>query len=126
MGFVLLEGGDDFSGGMATADRRAMEVCGGSRAPVRIIPAAAAPDQNHARAGAKATAWFQALGAADVKAVGIIDRASAERRDLADEVANARLVFLLGGNRPDERWAGRALDGIRKGGRHPLPPQQCR
>lgn len=97
MGFVLLEGGNEFNGGMAAVDLRAMEVCGGRRASVRIIPAAAAPDQNHVGAGAKATAWFQALGAADVKAVGIIDRASAERQDLADEVANASLVFLLGG-----------------------------
>lgn len=97
MSFVLLEGGNEFNGGMAAADRRALEVCGGRRAPVRIIPAAAAPDQNHARAGAKATAWFQALGAADVKTVAIIDRAAAERQDLTDEVAKARLVFLLGG-----------------------------
>jgi cyanophycinase len=122
MGFVLLEGGNEFNAGMAAADRRAMEVCGGSRAPVRIIPAAAAPDLNHTRAGATATAWFQALGAADVKAVGIIDRASAERRDLADEVANARLVFLLGGfprhlaNCLSGSRAGRAMLNARRSG----------
>jgi cyanophycinase len=97
MGFVLLEGGNEFSAGMAAADRRAMEVCGGCAAPVRIVAAAAAPDNNHIRAGEKATAWFQSLGALDVKAVDITDRASAERRDFADEVANARLVFLPGG-----------------------------
>jgi cyanophycinase len=97
MGFVLLEGGNEFSGAMDAPDRRAIELCGGNRVPVRIIPAAAAPDQNQARAGANGTAWFQSLGAADVKALDIIDRASADRLDLAAEVEGARLVFLLGG-----------------------------
>lgn len=97
MGFVLLEGGREFNAGMAAADKRAMAVCGGRAQPVRIIPAAAAPDNNDVRAAANGVGWFQGLGAADVRAVDIIDRASAERPELAKEVERARLVFVLGG-----------------------------
>jgi cyanophycinase len=97
MGFVLLEGGREFNAGMAAADERAMAVCGGRAQPVRIIPAAAAPDDNHGRAAANGVVWFQSLGATDVRAVAIIDRASADRPDLAKEIERARLVFVLGG-----------------------------
>ena len=97
MGFVLLEGGSEFNAGMAAADKRAMAVCGGRAQPIRIIPAAAAPDNNHARAAANGVGWFQSLGAADVQAVDIIDRASADRPDLAKAIERARLVFMLGG-----------------------------
>ena len=97
MGFVLLEGGREFNAGMAAADERAMAVCGGRAQPVRIIPAAAAPNDNHAAAAANGVGWFQSLGAADVRAVDIIDRASADRPDLAKEIERARLVFMLGG-----------------------------
>jgi cyanophycinase len=97
MGFILLEGGSEFTAGMAAADERAMALCGGRTQPVRIIPAAAAPDNNHAAAAANGVGWFQGLGAADVRAVDIIDRASADRPDLAREIERARLVFVLGG-----------------------------
>ena len=97
MGFVLLEGGREFNAGMAAADKRAMVVCGGRAQPIRIIPAAAAPDNNHGRATANGVGWFQSLGAADVRAVDVIDRASADRSDLAKEIERARLVFVLGG-----------------------------
>jgi cyanophycinase len=97
MSFVLLEGGREFKAGMAAADERAISVCGGRAQPVRIIPAAAAPDNNHTAAAANGVGWFQSLGAADVRAVDIIDRASADRPDLAKEIERARLVFVLGG-----------------------------
>jgi cyanophycinase len=97
MGFVLLEGGREFNAGMAAADERAMAVCGGRAQPIRIIPAAAAPNDNHGRAAANGVSWFQNLGATDVRAVDIIDRASADRPDLAKEIERARLVFMLGG-----------------------------
>ena len=97
MGFVLLEGGREFNAGMAAADERAMAVCGGRAQPVRIIPAAAAPDNNHGHAAANGVDWFRGLGAADVRAVDIIDRASADLPGLAKEIEYARLVFMLGG-----------------------------
>jgi cyanophycinase len=97
MGIVLLEGGREFNAGMTAADERAMAVCGGRAQPVRIIPAAAAPDNNHTAAAANGVSWFQGLGATDVRAIDIIDRASADRPDLAKEIERARLVFVLGG-----------------------------
>ena len=97
MGFVLLEGGNEFMAGMAPVDERAMAAAGGPSAPVRIVPAAAAPDHNDRRAGANGVAWFEKLGAADVRSIPVIDRASAGRPELAEELEAAKVVFLLGG-----------------------------
>jgi cyanophycinase len=97
MGFVLLEGGNEFNAKMTAADERAIAACGGRSMPIRIIPAAAAPDGNHARAGAHGVDWFKGLGATDVKVLDIIDCASAGRPDLALDLERARLVFMLGG-----------------------------
>lgn len=97
MGFLLLEGGNEFQGHMQAADQRALSLCGDRGTRVRIVPTAAAPDGNHRRAGANGVRWFQGLGAACVRAVDLIDRASADRSDLAAEIETAGLVFLLGG-----------------------------
>ncbi len=97
MGFVLLEGGREFSGAMRAADECALVLCGGASAPVRIVPAAAAPDANHLAAGQNGVRWFKRLGATDVRALGIIDPASAQRPDMSAELETARLIFLLGG-----------------------------
>jgi cyanophycinase len=96
-GYLLLAGGAEFGGGMATVDRRALELAGGLAAPVRIIPTAAAPDGNHARAGANGVRWFRSLGAADVESVALLDRASASYPDICAALKTARLVYLLGG-----------------------------
>lgn len=96
-GYLLLEGGAEFGGQMAQADRRALELAGGSAVPVRILPTAAAPDQNHQRAGKHGVNWFQSLGASDVAAIPVIDSASANEAVLADEIRSARLIYLLGG-----------------------------
>jgi cyanophycinase len=97
VGFMVLEGGAEFGGLMAEVDRRALDLAGGSQAPVRIIPTAAAPDSNHQRAGQNGVRWFQQLGATDVVALPLIDRASAQDKGLAADLAAARLIFLLGG-----------------------------
>jgi cyanophycinase len=97
MGLILLEGGNEFHAGMAASDERAMAISGGKSAAIRIIPAAAAPDDNDLRAGSQAVAWFHSLGAVDVRAVPVIDRASADRPELARELQAARFVFMLGG-----------------------------
>lgn len=96
-GYLLLEGGAEFGGQMALADQRALELAGGPGAPTRIIPTAAAPDQNHQRAGKNGVRWFRALGASDVAAIPVIDTASANDPALAGEVGRARLIYLLGG-----------------------------
>lgn len=109
-GSVVLEGGGEFGGIMAEVDRRAIALAGGPAAPVRVIPAAAAPDQNHQRAGQNGVRWFRQLGAADVAVTPLIDRASAQDQALADDLARARLIFLLGGF---PRYLGETLAGTR-------------
>ena len=94
---LLLQGGAEFGGDMRASDLAALARCGGMAAPVRIIPAAAAPDNNHARAGENGMRWFRALGATDVRVVALIDRPSAEARTIADELRHGRLIYLLGG-----------------------------
>ena len=96
-GYILLAGGAEFGGGMDAADRRALALAGKPDAPVRIIPAAAAPDNNHRRAGANGVRWFRSLGATNVDVVEVIDDRSAADPDLADELRSARLIYLLGG-----------------------------
>jgi cyanophycinase len=116
VGHVLIEGGNEFNGGMAAGDRGAIALAGGPHAPIRIIPAAAAPDHNDLRAGENGVRWFKELGATDVRSLPILDRVSADRSDLAGEVKAARIVFLLGGftRYLAETLAGsRAWDAIR-------------
>ena len=97
MGFIALEGGAEFGGRMKAVDLRAISLAGGRDRPIRIIPAAAAPDKNHRRAGQNGIDWFEQLGASDVRALELIDRQSADDPKIASELARARLIYLLGG-----------------------------
>jgi len=97
MGYLLLEGGAEFGGGMSEPDLRAIELAGGFDAPIVIIPTAAAPDNNHRRAGGNGLRWFQRLGAKNVQAIDVIDRASANDPALAASIRTSKLVYLLGG-----------------------------
>jgi len=65
--------------------------------PIRIIPTAAAPDDNHERAGNNGVRWFKGLGAKDVRSVPLVDRASANDATLAQSLRAARLIYLVGG-----------------------------
>jgi cyanophycinase len=96
-GYLLLEGGAEFGGLMVQPDTRALELAGGPAAPLSIIPTAAAPDNNHQRAGNNGARWFRSLGAANVAVVPIIDAASANDPTLAEQVRRSRLIYLLGG-----------------------------
>jgi cyanophycinase len=96
-GHILLEGGAEFGGRMAAPDRRAIELAGGPGARISIIPAAAAPDRNHERAGANGVRWFRSLGARSVAALPLIDRASADRPEVVAALRESRLIYLLGG-----------------------------
>ena len=96
-GHILLEGGAEFGGRMAEPDRRAIELAGGPGARISIIPAAAAPDRNHQRAGANGVRWFRGLGAQHVAALPLIDRDSAERPEVVAALRESRLIYLLGG-----------------------------
>jgi len=97
MGYILLAGGAEFSGRMAKPDRRAIELAGGFGASISIIPAAAAPDNNHERAGQNGVDWFKNLGAVNVSALPLIDRTSADDPAVADALRQSRLIYLPGG-----------------------------
>lgn len=97
VGYILLAGGAEFGGAMALADRRAIELAGGSNAPVSIVPAAAAPDKNHERAGQNGVDWFKKLGAVDVAVLPLIDRESADDKTVVHALLRSRLIYMLGG-----------------------------
>jgi len=97
MGYLLLEGGAEFGGRMREPDLRAIELAGGFDAAIRIIPTAAAPDNNHQRAGNNGIHWFESLGAKDVLSIPLIDNLSANDESLAESLRSAKLIYMLGG-----------------------------
>jgi cyanophycinase len=82
---------------MAEPDLRAIELAGGVNAQISIIPTAAAPDHNHERAGRNGVRWFESLGARNVAALPLIDRASADSPAIVAALRESRLIYLLGG-----------------------------
>ena len=97
MAYFLLEGGSEFGGHMSEPDLRAIELAGGSRASIVILPTAAAPDHNHLRAGRNGQRWFESLGASRVDVVPVTDKPSADNPDFVTRIATANLIYLLGG-----------------------------
>lgn len=97
MGYLLLEGGSEFGGRMRDPDIRAIELAGGFDVPIRIIPTAAAPDNNHQRAANNGIRWFQSLGAKDVLSVPLITKIRADDKNIAQSLQEAKLIYLLGG-----------------------------
>lgn len=96
-GYILLEGGAEFGGRMADPDRRALELAGGLETRVCILPTAAAPDNNHHRAGENGRRWFTGLDAQHVEVLPLLNRADADRPEIAAALAGAGLIYLLGG-----------------------------
>lgn len=96
-GYLVLQGGSEFNGMMRRSDLRALELAGGPNAKVAIIPTAAAPDNNHERAGTNGLKWFQSLGANKVVVLPLIDRDSAEDATITAQLHRSRLIYLLGG-----------------------------
>ncbi len=97
MGRIVLAGGAEFSGRMRDLDLRALDQAGGLGTVVQIITAAAAPDNNQDRAGARGVDWFRSLGAIDVVCRGIVDPATADDPREAESLLRADLIYLLGG-----------------------------
>jgi cyanophycinase len=113
--YLLLAGGAEFGGRTSEADLRAIELAGGFDMPIRIIPAAAAPDDNHKRAGMNGVRWFESLGARNVDVTFVIDRASAQDESLAQELRAAKLIYLLGGfprHLGETLWNSRAWQAV--------------
>src|SRR5437588_5464516 len=96
-GYLLLEGGAEFGGKMAEPDRRAIELAGGPDVIISIIPTAAAPDNNHQRAGRNGLNWFKSLGARRIEVLPLIDKASANDPEIAARLSQSRLIYMLGG-----------------------------
>jgi cyanophycinase len=97
VGYLLLEGGAEFGGAMREPDLRAIQLAGGFEVPVRIIPTAAAPDNNQVRAGNNGVRWFRGLGGREVESLPLIDKASANDPQIAKTLRSAKLIYLLGG-----------------------------
>jgi cyanophycinase len=96
-GYLLLEGGAEFGGQMSEPDRKAIELAGGPTAQISIIPTAAAPDNNHQRAGRNGANWFKGLGATQVESLPLIDKASANDPSIVNAISKSRLIYMLGG-----------------------------
>ena len=96
-GYLLLEGGAEFGGQMSEPDCRAIELAGGPSAQISIIPTAAAPDNNHQRAGHNGVNWYKSLGATQVESLPLIDKASANDPSIASTISQSRLIYMLGG-----------------------------
>jgi cyanophycinase len=97
VGYILLAGGAEFRGRMATPDRQAIKLAGGVRARLSIIPAAAAPDKTHQHAGQNGVNWFKNLGAVNVTALPLIDRKSANDPAVVQALQRSNLIYMLGG-----------------------------
>ena len=110
MGTLLLEGGAEFGGKMREPDLKAIELAGGWDVPIRIIPTAAAPDQNDQRAGNNGIRWFRSLGARDVISIPLVDRESANDEGIAESFRDAKLIYMLGGF---THYLGQTLKGSR-------------
>jgi len=108
IGTLLLEGGAEFGGAMREPDLRAIQLAGGFDAQIRIIPTAAAPDNNHVRAGNNGVRWFQSLGAWNVESLPLIDKSSANDPKIVESLHGAKLIYLLGGF---THYLGQTLSG---------------
>lgn len=110
MGYILLEGGAEFGGQMEECDRRAIQLAGGAGARICIVPTAAAPDDNHERAGSNGVRWFQSLGAVNVCSLPLTDPHAANDERWVREVEGSQLIYILGG-------FPRYLEGVLRGSR---------
>lgn len=97
MNHLLLAGGAEFGGAMREPDVQAINIAGGLDVPICIIPTAAAPDNNHKRAGNNGVRWFQSLGAKHVFTADVIDAKSANDEGIANLIRESKLIYLLGG-----------------------------
>jgi cyanophycinase len=93
---VALVGGNEFRRDCDAMDRALLELVGGARPPVAILPTAAA-HENPGKAAENGVRHFRRLGAR-AQAVMIVDRKTADQPELAAVLERSRLIYLTGGD----------------------------
>ena len=141
---VLLVGGDEFRSSCVEMDRELLTLTGSPAPRVAIIPTAAA-FENPRLAAANGCRHFAGIGA-DAYPVEAINRSDAENPAIAEQVADADVIYFTGGspehllsvlsespllaavasaNRAGAIWAGSSAGAMVLGGRmrRPSSPQ---
>jgi cyanophycinase len=96
-GYLLLAGGSEFEGMMFQPDLRAIELAGGSDAPICILPTAAGRGHRYENAGTEGVQWFRDLGARQVEYLPVMNKKTANDAQLAERLSHARLIYLMSG-----------------------------
>lgn len=95
-GYLGLFGGDEFRPGCEDFDRALLAAVGVLRPKVLVVPTAAAKE-NPAKAAANGVGYFSELGA-DAYPLMVLDTSSANDSGMADEVIDANLIYITGGD----------------------------
>ena len=93
-GFIIPIGGAEDKVRDPAILRRFVELCGGSRAKIAVIPTASQVDDT----GQRYEAVFNELGVERVRSLPFESRADCEREDWLGKLQKASGVFLTGGN----------------------------
>jgi cyanophycinase len=93
-GFIVAVGGAEDKVGAANILRRFVEVSGGSRARIAIIPTASTLSDT----GQRYEKLFKGLGVKDAESLPFAERSDASREKWLDALEKATGIFLTGGN----------------------------
>lgn len=93
-GHIIPIGGAEDKEGSSEILRKFLEVSGGKKARIAIIPTASNLDDT----GSRYEKIFEKLGAADAVALNITSRAEAGKREWLPPLENATGIFITGGN----------------------------
>ena len=93
-GWIVPVGGNEDKAGNAAILRRFLELCGGDKAAIAVIPTAS----NLADTGERYEKLFVELGARRADALPYAERADADRADWLKRLEAADGIFLTGGN----------------------------
>ena len=93
-GYIVPVGGAEDKAGSAEILRRFVDISGGKRARVAIIPTASSLEDT----GRRYERLFRSLGADETKALPYSERADADRVEWLEWLQSATGIFLTGGN----------------------------
>ena len=98
MGHILLEGGSEFEGWMGRSGPVGPKAGRGPGCHSEHHPNGSRTGQQQCNApAAGAVAWFRELGATNVSVLPLIDNASADDPNIAADLEDSALIFILGG-----------------------------